>query len=78
MNSKRNVGGLDRVLRTGISFIMIYFGFFNHSVVSDPIAGTILGVFGVGSLVVATIGYCPFYSLIGFCTYPPRQDTPQA
>lgn len=68
MKIECNLGILDRVLRCGISAGMIYFGFFSISLVTDHLAGLVLGIFGVANLVVALVGYCPLYRLIGFST----------
>jgi hypothetical protein len=68
MKFQRNIGGIDRFLRYGISVVMIYFGFFSRYLISDPAAGIVLGVFGILGLVIATIGVCPLYSFIGFST----------
>lgn len=75
MKIKRNVGGIDRGLRIGISVLMIYFGFFNNTIITDALAGTILGVFGVASMVVALVGFCPFYSVIGFSSCEQSENT---
>jgi hypothetical protein len=74
MKFERNLGAFDRILRSGISLAMIYFGFFSNYLITDHLAGLVLGAMGVGSLVVALIGYCPLYGLIGFSTYIPKAD----
>lgn len=68
MKFERNIGTLDRVLRIGISAGMIYFGFFSSALVTDRLAGLALGIFGTANMVVALVGYCPLYKLIGFST----------
>jgi Inner membrane protein YgaP-like, transmembrane domain len=68
MKIKKNLGVLDRILRTGIISAIIYFGFFDNPLVADPLAGTILGLFGVANLIVALAGNCPMYSLVNFNT----------
>jgi hypothetical protein len=68
MKFKRNLGMMDRVLRSGISAGMIYFGFFSTYLVTDHLAGMVLGVVGVANLAMAVVGYCPFYDMIGFST----------
>lgn len=70
MAFKRNIGGFDRILRIGISLLMLYFGFINNTVITDSFAGTLLGVFGIGGMIVALVGFCPLYSVIGFSTCP--------
>lgn len=69
MKIKQNLGVLDRILRIGISVAFIYFGFFDNPLVTDPTAGIILGLFGVGNMIVALVGNCPMYTLINFSTY---------
>jgi len=74
MKFERNLGVTDRILRAGISLVMIYFGFFSMYLITDHVAGLILGATGVGSLIIAVIGYCPLYGLIGFSTYTAKAD----
>ncbi len=74
MNIKRNIGGIDRVLRIGIGISMIYFGFISDYIITDAVAGSIFGMFGSVMLVIAVVGNCPFYSVIGFTT---RHDSEQ-
>lgn len=63
-----NIGGIDRILRVGISLLMIYFGFINDTIIADQVASTILGTLGLASMFVAAIGICPLYFIIGFNT----------
>lgn len=69
MKIKKNVGNADRILRFGASLMMIYFGFFDSSVIADEIAAILLGIFGIIIFVTALISMCPLYNLIGFSTY---------
>jgi len=64
----RNLGMIDRILRGGIGIAMMYFGFFSQYLITDHIARLILGGMGVGMLLIAIVGYCPLYALIGFST----------
>lgn len=68
MNIKRNIGGIDRVLRIGVGIFMVYYGFISNAILTDAVAGSIFGVFGSVILVIALVGICPFYSVIGFST----------
>jgi hypothetical protein len=70
----RNLGNTDRILRIGFSLLMIYFGFFSSYLITDRVAGLILGGMGVGSLLVAIVGFCPLYGLVGFSTYACKTD----
>lgn len=74
MKFERNLGVIDRILRAGISLVMIYFGFFSTYLITDHVAGLILGAMGIGSLIVAVFGYCPLYQLIGFSTCTSKAD----
>ena len=73
MAIKRNVGGIDRFLRIGISLLMVFLGFFNSSIISDELAGNILGIFGLAILLVAVVGFSPLYAAIGFDTCNKQQ-----
>ncbi len=66
MTIKRNIGRRDLGIRLCISLVLIYFAFINESLIDDQIARLILGVFGSISLLIAIIGFCPFYPLIGY------------
>jgi len=68
----RNLGMTDRILRGGISVAMIYYGLFSQYLITDRLAGLILGGIGIGSLLIAVIGFCPLYALIGFSSFTRR------
>jgi len=74
MTIERNIGTFDRVLRLGISGAMVYFGFFSNYLLSDHLAAMALGIFGSANVVVALIGFCPLYVLIGINTYARRPE----
>jgi hypothetical protein len=71
----RNLGMTDRILRGGIGVAMIYFGLFSKYLITDHVAGLILGGMGIGMLLMAAIGYCPMYAMIGFSTHTHRAET---
>lgn len=62
------MGPLDQVLRTGIGLGLIWFGFFDAWFITDPVAGAILGVFGVVNLLCAPLAFCPVYRIAGLNT----------
>ena len=66
MGIKRNIGLVDMLIRLSVSLVMIYFGFIDENLINDQVARLILGIFGCLSLLVAIVGYCPLYSLIGY------------
>ncbi len=77
MAIKRNIGRRDLGIRLCISLILIYFGFINETLIDDQIARLMLGIFGSISLLIAIIGFCPFYPLIGFNSACERKNKPQ-
>lgn len=64
----RNVGRLDQILRLGISLILIYLGFVDELLISDPLSSSILGAIGILNAIVALAQHCPVYSLAGINT----------
>jgi hypothetical protein len=74
MKFKRNLGLVDRVLRTGVGLAMMYAGFVNQSLVADDVARLALGVMGIFMIAIALIGWCPMYGVIGFstCSHKPE------
>jgi len=68
MALKKNLGMPDRLLRFGIGALFAYFGFFNHGLISDALASTVLGLFGVVLFAFAVFSHCPIYALIDFST----------
>lgn len=65
---ERNMGKFDRVLRAGVSFLMIHYGFFSDYLFSDAVARLALGSVGVLHLILVISGFCPLYVLAGFNT----------
>jgi len=74
---KSNLGMIDRLLRGGIGLAAMYFGFYSTYLITDKVAALVFGAMGTMSLIVAIVGYCPGYALIGFSTLKQeRQPTP--
>lgn len=65
----KNIGRIDQIIRLSISLSMIYFGFFDLSLIQDEFSATIVGIFGSLNLIVALIQFCPLYSAVGINTY---------
>lgn len=65
----KNIGRFDQLIRLLISSGLIYFGFFNLSLIQDEFSATIVGIFGVMNLIVAIIRFCPMYAATGISTY---------
>lgn len=66
----RNMGPFDQVLRTGIGLGLVWFGFFDTWFMTDRLAGTIVGLFGVVNLLCSPLGFCPVYQMAGLNTRP--------
>lgn len=64
----KNLGVLDRVLRTGISAILLYLAFIDDKIVTDAYVAGLLAFMGIANLVFVVIGNCPLYTAIGFNT----------
>ena len=65
----KNIGLFDQFIRLGISSGMIYFGFYDLSLIQDKFSATIVGIFGTLNLIVALIRFCPLYAVTGINTY---------
>jgi len=65
----KNIGRLDQIIRLCISISMIYFGFFDLSLIQDEFSATIVGIFGSMNLIVALVQFCPLYAVAGINTY---------
>jgi len=62
-----NEGPIDRSLRAVVAAGLIgtgIYGLMNPTVISEPVAYTLLGVSAIPTLTAAT-GYCPIYQLVG-------------
>ena len=64
----RNMHRIDQFIRIILGALMIYFGFFDRSLISDELFGMLLGVLGVINLGSAVVGICPVYLIAGINT----------
>ena len=69
MSVSINVGLIDRVLRLGISVVLFYLALFYPSTSSDAVTSYTLIAVAAINAVVALIGICPIYLLIGVNTH---------
>jgi hypothetical protein len=60
---RRNMGTVDRLIRTITGLAMIYFGFIDQSVIGNSTIAVIVGIFGIISIAFAYIAFCPIYTL---------------
>lgn len=59
----RNMGTLDRVIRTVMGLAMIYFGLIDPTLIGNITIAFIVGVFGAVSIAFAFVAFCPIYTL---------------
>lgn len=64
----RNVGTLDRILRTGVGAFLLWLAFLSGSL--GGWVQIVAAVAGVVMLTVATLRICPIYSMLGIRTCP--------
>lgn len=72
---KKNMGILDRLLRTTLAVIV---GILYLTGQLTGTAAIILGVFAVIFLVTSSVGYCPAYALLGISTLGQKQGHKEA
>lgn len=68
MSMKSNVGLIDRMLRLGVSMILFYLAFYFPATASDVVTSYTLVAMGAINAIVALIGICPVYLMIGVKT----------
>lgn len=59
---KRNMGTVDRFIRTITGLALMYVGFFEQEIIGNQTINIILGVFGIISILFAYIAFCPIYT----------------
>jgi len=62
---KKNMGIIDRVLRTILAVIVAVLYFAGQL---TGIAAIVLGIFAVVFLVTSSVGFCPLYAVFGLST----------
>lgn len=65
---KINIGRLDQAIRITISFVLIYIGFIDEDIISDPLSSNIIGYFGAIMMFIAVVRLCPLYTIVGINT----------
>ena len=68
MKKNCNMHPIDRAMRIAVGVVFIFIGFFTRDLISDPLFGTLLGVFGVINVVSSIVGVCPVYLMAGIST----------
>ena len=64
----RNMHRIDQVARITLGIALIYIGFIDRGLVTDPLLGILLGVFGIMNLGSGILGVCPVYLVAGLST----------
>ena len=72
---RRNMGTVDRLIRTATGLAMLYFGFVDQSFIGNTTIAIIVGVFGIISIAFAYIAFCPIYTLGNVSTAPKEAET---
>jgi len=68
MKIKKNLSGLDQLLRLGLGVVCIYLGFIDNRLIESEVLALLVGVFGIINIVFSLIGACPIYWLAGINT----------
>ena len=71
---KKNMGLVDRLIRTVTGLVMMYFGFINQEVIGNLTINIIVGIFGIISIAFAYITFCPIYTLGNVSTAKKSSD----
>lgn len=68
MKKCRNMNSIDQLLRIMVGMLLIFLGFFNRDIISDPLLGMLIGVFGIINFGSGIVGVCPLYFMAGIST----------
>jgi hypothetical protein len=74
---RKNVGGVDRVIRVIIAIALMYIGFFPNPIVSGGMFRIVIGIVGGFVLLAALFGVCPLYLMADINTTKCEEDAPQ-
>ena len=71
MKIKKNIGGIDQVLRITLGSILL--SLVSLAFIGPQTSWAYLGFIGLIPLITGIIGYCPTYQLLGINTYKNEQ-----
>jgi hypothetical protein len=74
---RKNVGGVDRVIRVIVAIALMYIGFFPNPIVSGGMFRIVIGIVGGFVLLAALVGVCPLYVMADINTTKDEEDAPQ-
>lgn len=74
MKFPRNLSNIDRIIRTLLGLVLIYYGFVDPSVIANPVAATLVGLFGLINIFAGITAFCPVYKLAGLSTCRKRSE----
>lgn len=64
----RNAGTVDRIIRTIIGTVLIFFGFIDPGYIGQGFLAVLVGIMGLINILVAITAICPVYTLAGIRT----------
>ncbi|MFO8024216.1 DUF2892 domain-containing protein [Thiohalophilus sp.] len=59
----KNIGPIERSIRSLVGLLLIYLGFIETSIIPDPLFSFLVGIFGAANLFSGLLGWCPMYHL---------------
>lgn len=65
---KINMCFLDRTLRVVAGFVLLYFAFFDTTLLNNMYIKILIGFFGLLNMGSAFFGHCPIYNLANLST----------
>ena len=65
---KRNMGTLDRAIRTVVGLTLLTIGPVTQAITPDKLSNILMGIVGTMALVSAFFAYCILYDVTGFGT----------
>lgn len=68
INFRRNMGNLDRAIRTIVGVTLLTLGPVTEFITPDTLSSVLLGIVGTLALVSAFFSYCILYDVTGFGT----------
>jgi len=68
---RKNVGGIDRIIRYAVGAVLVIAGFFLQGT-----AAWIAWIAGAAALLTAQLQFCTPYALLGISTCPVKKNRP--
>ena len=71
---RKNMGLIDRLIRTVSGLVMMYVGFYDQAIIGNLTINIIVGCFGIISIAFAYIAFCPIYTFGNISTAKKSSD----